>query len=288
MAPLADDDLGFLQAVEDLTVEQLVAQLAVEAFTIAVLPRTARRDVESLGTHARQPLPHDLGGHFGAVIGSDVFWNPAGHHDIGHRFQNAQAVNPTCDADRQTLAGELVDQGHQPNLSTVMGLGFDEVVGPDMIAPLRSQPDARAVIEPYSASGPLFPGYFQPLTPPDALHAISADGPACFVEQRRDPSVAVTAVLRCQLNDGPCQRVFIGANNDSVTLRAAWLADDPAGLAFRQIVFAPNALNSLPAPFGAYKFPEAISFRICFSSDRSATSRFSRAFSFSRSFILRA
>src|SRR5665213_2282792 len=100
MAPLADDDLGFLQAVEDLTVEQLVAQLAVEAFTIAVLPRTARRDVEGLSTDARQPLPHDLGRHLGGVIGSDVLRNAAGHHDVGHRFQNAKTVNPTCDADR--------------------------------------------------------------------------------------------------------------------------------------------------------------------------------------------
>ena len=37
--------------------------------------------------------------------------------------------------------------------------------------------------------------------------------------------------------------------------------------------------DSLPAPLGAYKFPSAISFRTCFSSERSATSFFSRPFS---------
>ena len=48
-------------------------------------------------------------------------------------------------------------------------------------------------------------------------------------------------------------------------------------------------LSSSPAAAaGAYKFPEEMSFKTCFSSDRSATSRFRRAFSFSRSFIRRA
>ena len=45
---LADDDLGFLQTVEDLTVEQLIAQLAVEALAVAILPGASRFDVEGL------------------------------------------------------------------------------------------------------------------------------------------------------------------------------------------------------------------------------------------------
>src|SRR3982751_2237172 len=48
MAPLTDHNLGFLQTVEDLTVEQLIAQLAVEGLAVAVLPRTAGPDVKSL------------------------------------------------------------------------------------------------------------------------------------------------------------------------------------------------------------------------------------------------
>jgi hypothetical protein len=41
MAPLADDDLSFLEAVEDLAIEQFVAKLAIEAFAIAVRPGTS-------------------------------------------------------------------------------------------------------------------------------------------------------------------------------------------------------------------------------------------------------
>jgi hypothetical protein len=49
VAPLLDEDLDFLEAVEDFTIEQLVPQLAVEAFAIAVLPRAAGLDIESFG-----------------------------------------------------------------------------------------------------------------------------------------------------------------------------------------------------------------------------------------------
>ena len=42
------------QCVEDLSVQELVSQFAVEALVVAVLPRTARRDVEGLDP---QPWP---------------------------------------------------------------------------------------------------------------------------------------------------------------------------------------------------------------------------------------
>jgi hypothetical protein len=43
--PAFDQDLGLAQAVEDLSLEQLVKQAGVEALDIAVLPRAARRSV---------------------------------------------------------------------------------------------------------------------------------------------------------------------------------------------------------------------------------------------------
>ena len=103
-----------------------------------------------------------------------------------------------------------------------------------------------------------------------------------------DASVTVTSVLRSQRDNGLCQRIFVSTQNDRVTLRATRLANEPAGLTLRENVLLPDPPNCLPAPFGAYKFPEAISFRTCFSRDKSATSRFSRVFSFSMSFIRRA
>jgi hypothetical protein len=47
--PGFDQDLGFDKAEEDLAVEQFIAQLAVEALAVAVLPGAAGLDVGGLG-----------------------------------------------------------------------------------------------------------------------------------------------------------------------------------------------------------------------------------------------
>jgi len=59
-APALDQDDRFLQRVEDLPVEQLVPQLAVEALIVAVLPWRARLDVEGLHTDPTEPVA-DIG-----------------------------------------------------------------------------------------------------------------------------------------------------------------------------------------------------------------------------------
>jgi hypothetical protein len=107
-------------------------------------------------------------------------------------------------------------------------------------------------------------------------------------QQRGDVPIAVAAVLRGKSDDRAGQRVLVSLGNSRVALRAARLVDNPADVAFEEPVLLPDALNSLPVPFGAYKFPDATFFRICFSSDRLATRRFRRTFSRFRSFIRRA
>jgi hypothetical protein len=109
--------------------------------------------------------------------------------------------------------------------------------------------------------------------------------PARCGKQRCDPAIAIASVLGCQRDNRSRQRIFVSSDDGGVSLRSAVLSDDPAGVAFREAVLLPNALDSLPAPLGAYKFPEATSLSTCFSSDRSATKRLRRTFSRSRSFI---
>ena len=60
--PLLDQHGRLRQRVEDLPVQQLVPELAVEALVAAVLPRAARLDKERLDAHAPQPPPHELRG----------------------------------------------------------------------------------------------------------------------------------------------------------------------------------------------------------------------------------
>lgn len=136
-SPALDDDLGFSECVEHLAVEQLVTQLAVEAFAVAVLPRAAGLDVERLCSELCEPATHDLGRHLSTVVGADVFRHAAFEHHVGHRLDDAKAVDATGHPDGQAFPSELINQGHQSDLAPIVGLRLDEVVAPDMIAMLR-------------------------------------------------------------------------------------------------------------------------------------------------------
>jgi len=100
VAPLLDDDTSLLQTVEDFPVEALVAQLAVEGFAIAILPGTAGLDVERLYSERCEPTAHDLCSHLRAVVRPDVLRDASGEHHVGHRLNDAEAVDPTSYLDR--------------------------------------------------------------------------------------------------------------------------------------------------------------------------------------------
>ena len=70
--PRLDQHSGLGEAVEDLSVKQLVTQRAIEALVVAVLPWRAWRDVERV--HADLPKPFlDCGGdELAAVVRSDM------------------------------------------------------------------------------------------------------------------------------------------------------------------------------------------------------------------------
>ena len=142
LPPLLDDDLCFFQAVEDFSIEQFIAQFSIEGFAVAVLPGATGFDVQRFRSELCEPVAHDLCCHLRAVVGTNVFRDALGEHHIGHRFDDAKAVDPASYPDRKALPGELVDQRHQSKLSSIMGLCLDEVVAPHMIAMLRPQPDA--------------------------------------------------------------------------------------------------------------------------------------------------
>ena len=50
-SPDFDQNLGLLQRVENLSIQKFISQTGVEAFNVAVLPRTAWRDISRLGTN---------------------------------------------------------------------------------------------------------------------------------------------------------------------------------------------------------------------------------------------
>ena len=136
-SPLLDDDLRFAQAVEYFLIETFVAELSVEAFAVAVLPWASGFDVECLRSDIGEPFAYDLGGHLRPIVGTDMLWDAAHDHGVGHGLDDTKRVDPPSNTDGKAFASELVDEGHQPQLAAIMGSGFDKIIGPDVIAPFR-------------------------------------------------------------------------------------------------------------------------------------------------------
>ena len=250
-APAFDDDLGFLEAVEDLSVEQLVAQPGVKALAVAVFPGAAGLDVSRAGADGGDPVPEGLGDELRAVVGTDVCWDAAQDKQVGQRVDDVDGPEPAVHPDGKALAGELIDDVEHAILPPVMGPILDEVIGPDMVGMLGPEPDAGSVIEPEPPALGLLVGNLQPLASPDPVHPLDPHFPPRPLQQRRDPPRAVAAILGGKGDDvgGQC-RLVIGCPA-YLALRRSMLPQNPACPAFGDTQFRHNMINAGPATRGA-------------------------------------
>ena len=120
-----------------------------------------------------------------------------------------------------------------------------------MIAPLRPQTDARSVVEPEPAALGLSRGDLQPLPSPDALDPFLVHRPARGPQQRRDPAIAVTAILLGQRDDVGGQCRFVIRPGRGLSLGGAMLAEDDAGATLGYTEPFPHRLYACPATSGA-------------------------------------
>lgn len=80
--PTFDDDLGFLQRVDDFAAEQLIAKFRAEAFAISILPRSAGHDVGGLGSDRCDPFAHRRGHELRTIVRTNVSGNAAQDEQI--------------------------------------------------------------------------------------------------------------------------------------------------------------------------------------------------------------
>ena len=230
-SPAFDHHLGLAERVEDLAVQQFVAQAGVERLHIAVLPGAARRDVGRLGADRRDPTPHRLGHELGAVVRADVSGHAAQDEQVGKHVDHVGRLELAPDPDGQALVGELVDDVQQPELASVMRAVLDEVVAPDVVRPLRPQPDAGPVGQPQPPALWLARRHLQPLPAPDPLHPLVVHQPTRIPQQGGDLAIAVAPILPGQLDDVGGQLLFVVAAPRRLALRRAVLPERPAGAA---------------------------------------------------------
>src|SRR6516165_1433989 len=133
------------------------------------------------------------------------------------------------DTDRQAFMAELVEHVEHPVPASIVGAVLDKVVGPDVIAVLRPQPDARSVGQPEPAALGLLMRDLQPLASPDALDPLVVDYPARLAQQPCDLAIAVAAVLLGKLDNIGRQTLLVLTAARDLALRRAMLSERRAG-----------------------------------------------------------
>ena len=250
-SPLLNHDPGFIEAVEDLSVQELVAEPGIEALTVSVLPRRSWFDVGGLGTDSLDPLPDRIRDELRSVIRSDVGRDTPDDEQVGQGINHIRRVELPLHPDRQAFAAELIDYVQRSVGTPVFRSVMHEVVRPDMVNMPGPETDARSVIEPEPAFPRLLHGNLQPLTTPQALDPLVVQLPACLSQHRRDPSIPVTAVLPGQFNHVPDQEVLVISRLRNITVCRTMLSQDTTGTAFRYCELAPHQINAVAPPCGA-------------------------------------
>ena len=115
-----------------------------------------------------------------------------------------------------------------------------------MVRTLRSETDARSIVEPQTAPFRLFHWHFQPFPAPDAIDAFDVDPPAFGDKHLANAPVAVAAVPRRQPHDVGRQRRFVVRRLEMSSLRRAWLSDDSTGAAFRSLKARADVRDARP------------------------------------------
>ena len=64
-----------MQAVSDLSVQELISELLIYALAVAVLPKTSGFDLKRFCTSIRQPFPQVFRDELRAIVRTDMFWN---------------------------------------------------------------------------------------------------------------------------------------------------------------------------------------------------------------------
>lgn|SRR5205085_3849974 len=171
-----------------------------------------------------------------------------GDEEIGQTLEHVVGSEPSGNNDRQAAARELVEHDQHAEGAAVPCAVLDEVAGPDVVRTLRSETDARSIIEPQTAPFGLFAWYFQPFPAPDAIDAFDVDPPAFGNQHLADAPIAVAAVPGCQPHNGSRQSRFVVRRLQMSPLRRTWLSDDRTRATLRDIQLRTHVLDARPLP----------------------------------------
>ena len=95
----------------------------------------------------------------------------------------------------QALAGAFIQYRQHPEAPAIPGPGMDEVIAPNVIAMLGTEPHTGTIIEPEPPAFRLTLRYLQTLLPPKTFYPFVINLPAVIVQQRDNTPVSVPTIL---------------------------------------------------------------------------------------------
>jgi len=181
-APAIGQALGLGHGGDQLCVQELVRESAVERLGKAVLPRRSWFDVGRVGAAVLAPALEGVGNELRPVVAADVGWSRV---DAGQRLQHHHyvlgLVSP-ADSDRQAEPAVLADHVEELEPPPIGGGVELEVHGPHLVRMLGPVTAHRAIGGPCPLS---IPGSrpLQAFLPPEPVHPFVVHQPAFPAQQ---------------------------------------------------------------------------------------------------------
>src|SRR5574337_30881 len=269
---------------EDLPVQELVLEAAVERLAVRVLPGAPGLDVEGRDPRAGQPLLHDGRDELRPVVGAKVHRLAMHAEQRGEQRDHVLGPDASLDQDRVRLSGELIQDRQQLQPSPVLRLIHDEIVAPDMVLVLGTPAPAAVLAAAQALPFPLHLRDAKPLVPPESLYSFAIHSPPLPAQERPDPPIPVARIASRQRHEPIAQGAVPLRPTRHKPLARSRLLQHSACPTLSDTQQPLYLHHSGPPPGRAQKFPLATSRRMLRSTACSATIFFSRAFSFSSSF----
>jgi len=132
--PIVDHDPGLDAISEPFHRQALVAELAVETFVGAVLPRLARIDERGFDLLLKSPCQQRGTDEFGAVVGPYVTWCAMQTDEAAQYLDNPAGANRSGHVNGQAFPRVFIDHGQAFELLSVGAGVKHKVIAPDRVS----------------------------------------------------------------------------------------------------------------------------------------------------------
>lgn len=177
-SPAVDDRPSLSQGCEQLTRQAFVAEAAVEALHVTVLPEAAWLDIRGSDIDLRQKAAEAPADELRTVVGAKVLGLTADGEQVHQGLDHAIAGQSPSHFQANALTRELVDDRQDFHRATILCPIKDEIHRPNVIRTLSSPPFNAAFTIPETTFLRLFHGHFQALLTPKAIDSLFVHSPA--------------------------------------------------------------------------------------------------------------